>query len=68
MTGTAVPVDFLKVGSQDAWVRVPREDGPMVRGALSGWVGGDGVAWRVVGSADWLGALVAGTGRDLFER
>lgn len=67
VTGTAIPVDFLKVEGRDAWVRVPREDGPMVRGALSGWIG-DEVAWRIAGSADWLGALVSGTGQDLFKR
>lgn len=68
VTGTAIPIDFLKVDGRDAWVRVPREDRPMVTGALSGWIGGDGVAWRIMGSADWLGALVAGTGQELFKR
>lgn len=42
--------------------------------AVSGWVGrrgaGEGggeVAWRVVRRGDWLGAVVAGTGREVFE-
>lgn len=43
--------------------------------ALSSWVGSGsgsgsggnaGVAWRVCGKGNFLGALVAGDGRDLF--
>lgn len=59
------------------WVRVPREDGAAVTCAVGGWVGSGRVAgvsgedaavgWRVLGWGDWLGAVVAGGGRELFE-
>lgn len=67
VTGTAIPVDFLKIEGRDVWVRVPREDGAAVVGAISGWVGGEGVAWRIREKGDWLGAVVAGGGRRIFE-
>ncbi len=72
-TGLAIPIDFLKVQGADCWIRVPREDGVAVGEAVSGWVGtmgvggGGEVGWRVKGRADWLGAVVAGTGRKVFE-
>lgn len=70
VTGTAIPIDFLKVEGPDAWVRVPREDGGAVVSAVTGWVGGGtggAVGWRVVGRGDWLGSVVAGGGREVFE-
>lgn len=57
-------------------MRVPREDGAAVVSAVSGWVGSGGVGsvggedetmgWRVLGWGDWLSAVVAGGGRELF--
>lgn len=67
VTGTAIPVDFLKIEGCDVWVRVPREDGAAVVSAISGWVGGEGVAWRIREKGDWLGAVVAGGGKKIFE-
>lgn len=67
ITGTAVSVDFLKIEGRDVWVRVPREDGAAVVSAISGWVGGEGVAWQIRAKGDWLGAVVAGGGRRIFE-
>ena len=68
LTGTAIPIDFLKVEGHDVWIRVPSEDGVAVSGALSQWVGKDGAAsWRVRGKGNWLGAVTAGDGRHLFE-
>lgn len=67
ITGTAISVDFLKIEGRDVWVRVPREDGAAVVSAISGWVGGEGVAWRIRAKGDWLGAVVAGGGRRIFE-
>ena len=70
--GAAVAVDVLRVSGRDVWVRVPRGDGALVVGAVSGWVGrGEGkeerVAWRVVGRAEWLGGLTGGgDGEGLF--
>lgn len=48
-------------------MRVPREDGAAVVGAISGWVGGEGVAWRIREKGDWLGPVIAGGGRRIFE-
>ena len=67
ITGTAIPVDFLKVDGREVWIRVPRDDSAVVVSALSGWIGYEGVAWRIKGKSEWLGSLVAGDGRDLFE-
>lgn len=63
LTGTAIPIDILKVDGSECWVRVPREDLSPVLAALGGWVGGqnqsDGtVAWRVKASGNWLSVLV----------
>ena len=67
LAGTAISIDFLKVDGRDIWIRVPREDGAAVVGAVNGWVGMEGVAWRIRGKSEWLGGLVAGDGRELFE-
>lgn len=68
LTGTAIPIDFLKVEARDVWIRVPREDSAAVVGALSQWIGKDGgVSWRVKGKGEWLGAVAAGDGSQLFE-
>ena len=65
ITGTAIPVDILKVDEWDVWIRVPREDGGAVAAAVGNWVGaGEGVSWRVKGRGQWLGALVARTGLE----
>ncbi|KAJ6097313.1 hypothetical protein N7499_001687 [Penicillium canescens] len=55
------------------WIRVPREDAPAVVAAVSSWIGGGsnttgsaGVAWRVCAKGNFLGALTAGSGADLF--
>ncbi|KAG6993803.1 hypothetical protein G7Y79_00050g085400 [Physcia stellaris] len=72
LTGTAIPIDILKVDERDVWIRVPREDGSAVVAAVGNWVGkgeaesggrGEGaVSWRVRGRGEWLGALVARSG------
>ncbi len=70
LTGTAIPIDLLKIEGHDVWIRVPREDGSAVVAALGGWTGrgesGANVGWRVRGWDDWLFKLVGGTGEDLF--
>jgi ribonuclease P/MRP protein subunit POP8 len=52
------------------WVRVPRDDGAAVVAAISSWIGGtgsdNGAAWRVCAKGNYLGALVSGSGSDLF--
>lgn len=68
LTGTAIPIDFLKVEARSVWIRVPREDGVALVGALSQWVGKEGdVSWRVKAKGEWLGSVVAGNGDHLFE-
>ncbi|OWO99905.1 hypothetical protein B2J93_6960 [Marssonina coronariae] len=63
LTGTAVPVDILRVEGVGCWIRVPREDMSPVLAALGGWSGGsevDGkVGWKVKTSGNWLSLLVA---------
>lgn len=77
LAGTSISIDILKTPSSTSpedntvWIRVPRPDGAAVVAALSSWVGSgsggnSGVAWRVCGKGNFLGALVAGDGRDLF--
>ena len=66
LTGTAIPIDILKVDGSDAWIRVPSPDASAITEALSGWIGND-VAWRIKGQSSWLGALTAGNEQDLFN-
>ncbi|KOS44695.1 hypothetical protein ACN38_g4410 [Penicillium nordicum] len=81
LTGTAIPIDILKIENESSsilkrdivWIRVPREDASAVVGAVSSWIGGGNnssssgdVAWRVCAKGNFLGALVAGSGADLF--
>ncbi|EAW12574.1 uncharacterized protein ACLA_009970 [Aspergillus clavatus NRRL 1] len=79
LTGTAIPLDILKTApatshAQTVWVRVPRPDAPAVVAALSSWIGGaqgsaaqaGGVAWRVCARGNYLGAVVRGSGAELF--
>ncbi|KAI2794071.1 hypothetical protein POX_a00661 [Penicillium oxalicum] len=53
-----------------AWIRVPRDDGAAVVAAISSWIGGSGsasgAALRICAKGNYLGALVAGSGQDLF--
>lgn len=62
-------------GREFLWIRVPREDAAGVVGAVSSWVGststsssGDegSVAWRVCAKGNFLGAVVHGSGEDVF--
>ncbi|KAJ5165347.1 uncharacterized protein N7500_007177 [Penicillium coprophilum] len=80
LTGTAIPIDILKIENASpsitkydiVWIRVPREDVSAVVSAVSSWIGGNNsagsadVAWRVCAKGNFLGALVAGSGADLF--
>lgn len=59
------------------FIRVPREDASAVVAALSSWIGSDtsigtgtgggSVAWRICAKANFLGAVVAGSGAELFS-
>ncbi|KAI9843484.1 MAG: hypothetical protein M1837_006330 [Sclerophora amabilis] len=62
LTGSAMPIDILKVEGRDCWIRVAREDLNAVAAAVGGWVGGGQadavVGWRVKGKAGFLGELI----------
>ncbi|KAF2097048.1 hypothetical protein NA57DRAFT_77301 [Rhizodiscina lignyota] len=75
ITGTAIPIDILKLEGHDVWVRVPREDASSVVVAVGGWAsvqpGEDGesvtLGWRVKSRDEWLSRLAAGDEMDLFN-
>ncbi|EEH46065.2 uncharacterized protein PADG_02215 [Paracoccidioides brasiliensis Pb18] len=53
------------------WIRVPRDDVAAVVAAVSSWIGdgsqvGSSVSWRIRAKGSFLGALIGGTGRELF--
>ena len=57
--GTAIPIDVLKVDDEDAYIRMPYDDGSAVVAAVSQWQSRDGkVALRVKGRSAWLGGLI----------
>lgn len=81
VTGTAISIDIMKVendgANKYAWIRVPRDDASAVVSAVSSWIGGNtstgssaasanNVAWRVCAKGNFLGAIVNGSGADLF--
>lgn len=57
LTGTAIPLDILKVEGSHALVRLPAEDESAVVAALSQWTSSRGVALRVHSRSSWLGAV-----------
>lgn len=61
LTGTAIPVDVLKVEGVDGWIRIPNGDEKPVVAALSQWIGKGGVSLQVLGRGSWLGGLGSGT-------
>ena len=57
--GAAIPIDVLKVDDQDAYIRMPYDDGSAVVAAASQWQSRDGkVGLRVKGRSAWLGGLL----------
>ncbi|KAL4890063.1 hypothetical protein BDV59DRAFT_204662 [Aspergillus ambiguus] len=81
LMGTTVSVDILKVAPEMeqekptekiVWIRVPRQDASAVVAAVSSWIGGGSggevgnVSWRICAKGNYLGALVQGSGDDLF--
>ncbi|RMZ91436.1 hypothetical protein DV736_g1327, partial [Chaetothyriales sp. CBS 134916] len=63
LSGTAIPIDVLKMRNQDAWIRTSFEDANAVVASVSQWSGGGsggggGVQLRVKGRGTWLGGLV----------
>jgi ribonuclease P/MRP protein subunit POP8 len=61
LTGTAIPIDIIKVTERHFWVRLPKEDARAVVAALGQWTNTMvGVSLRVEGRGEWLGGIVAG--------
>lgn len=71
VTGSAIPVDILKVEGMECWIRVPREDLSPVVAAVGGWIGGtetEGkVGWRVKGSGNWLSVVGERGKEDIWK-
>ncbi len=59
LSGTAIPIDILKVDGQSGWIRVPRDDEIAVVAAVSQWVGVKGISLRIENRGTWLGGVVA---------
>lgn len=66
LTGSAMPVDILKVEGRECWIRVPLEDLSTVIAAVTGWLGNVGqeerIAWKVKDSGNWLSSIVGSKG------
>ena len=61
LTGTAIPIDILKVTDRDFWIRVPREDASALVAAIGQWANAlVGVSLKLEGRGEWLGGIVAG--------
>lgn len=68
LTGTAIPIDILKVEGLDAWVRVPHDDEVAVTAAVSQWVSAKGVSLKIEARGTWLGGVVARGRMDVEKR
>ncbi len=65
LTGTAIPVDILKVEARQVWIRVPAEDASMVVASIGQWADPNQVvSWKIEGRGTWLGGAVAQTSTD----
>lgn len=68
LTGTAIPIDVLLIENQDAWIRVPYDDGSNVTAALTQWSSPtSGIALRVLGRGEWLGGLIRRQKKQLWN-
>jgi ribonuclease P/MRP protein subunit POP8 len=66
LTGSAIPIDILKLEGTDLWVRVPREHANAFHEGLSSW-SNNSSKYIVKGRDDWLLKLVHGTAEKLFQ-
>ncbi|KAI0422049.1 hypothetical protein F5X98DRAFT_191279 [Xylaria grammica] len=70
ITGTAIPLDILKVEGESCWLRLPRDDLGAFAAAITAWQGTaqDGVhsTLRIRGCSDWLGALVGQQNEEML--
>lgn len=64
-TGTAIPIDILKVQGRECWVRVPRQDLGPLTSAITAWTGefrgGITTILQLRACGDWLGSLLGRT-------
>lgn len=58
LTGTAIPIDILKVEGLSAWIRVPHDDELAVTAAITQWVSARGVSFQIEARGPWLGGVV----------
>ncbi|GKT49314.1 uncharacterized protein ColSpa_09495 [Colletotrichum spaethianum] len=67
-TGSAIPIDILKVDGNQCWLRVPRPDLSPFAAAITAWAGvseqGSRRVLRVKQCSDYLGAMVGADGQD----
>ncbi|KXH24875.1 hypothetical protein CSAL01_00211 [Colletotrichum salicis] len=67
-TGSAIPIDILKVEGAQCWLRVPRQDLSPFTAAITAWAGisdqGSRQVLRVKQCSDYLGAIVGTDGQD----
>src|ERR1700733_264338 len=60
LTGTAIPIDILKVTDQDFWVRVPKEDASAVVAAVGQWANASvGISLKIEERGDLPGGVLA---------
>jgi ribonuclease P/MRP protein subunit POP8 len=65
LTGSAMPIDILKLDGVEVWVRVLREHANAFHEAMSSWTSASS-KYVVKGREDWLIKLVHGSGSELF--
>ncbi|KAL0944101.1 uncharacterized protein CTRU02_201988 [Colletotrichum truncatum] len=67
-TGSAIPIDILKVEDKACWLRIPRLDLSPFAAAVTAWAGaseqGNRQVLRVNQCSDYLGAMVGADGQD----
>ncbi|EFQ28093.1 hypothetical protein CGRA01v4_03204 [Colletotrichum graminicola] len=67
-TGSAIPVDILKVDGNQCWLRVPRPDLSPFAAAITAWAGvteqGGRRVLQVKQCSDYLGAMAGAEGQD----
>jgi ribonuclease P/MRP protein subunit POP8 len=68
LSGSAMPLDILKVDGAECWVRVPREDLSRFSAAMTAWKGvnegGEHRILRLKQCSDWLGLMVGTQHQD----
>ncbi|KAK1989443.1 hypothetical protein LZ30DRAFT_744454 [Colletotrichum cereale] len=67
-TGSAIPIDILKVDGNQCWLRVPRPDFSPFAAAITAWAGvseqGGRRVLQVKQCSDYLGAMAGADGQD----